>query len=137
MVNYFPRGRRRVFQAEDPERLLSLGESKQQALAQAMEELRKELAKAGMGMATYNLLAKLAAHLPGDRPDTRAMMRSLPHNVTTEMDLALWRAAQVIRAAPEARAASQARPPAAAYTSRSSGASSAPPARSAQGSPTS
>ena len=40
LVSYFPKGRRRVFQAEDPERLLSLGESKQQALSQAMEELR-------------------------------------------------------------------------------------------------
>lgn len=43
LVSYFPKGRRRVFQAEDPERLLSLGESKQQALAQAMEELRKDI----------------------------------------------------------------------------------------------
>ena len=43
LVSYFPKGRRRVFQAEDPQRLLSLGESKQQALAQAMEELRKDI----------------------------------------------------------------------------------------------
>jgi len=43
LVSYFPKGRRRVFQAEDPERLLSLGESKQQALAQAMEALRKDI----------------------------------------------------------------------------------------------
>jgi sugar-specific transcriptional regulator TrmB len=43
MVSYFPKGKRRVFQAEDPERLLSLGESKQQALAVAMEQLRKEI----------------------------------------------------------------------------------------------
>ncbi len=43
LVSYFPKGRRRVFQAEDPERLLSLGESKQQALAQAMEDLRKDI----------------------------------------------------------------------------------------------
>lgn len=43
LASYLPKGRRRVFQAEDPERLLSLGESKQQALAQAMEELRKDI----------------------------------------------------------------------------------------------
>ncbi|MEH6589373.1 MAG: helix-turn-helix domain-containing protein [Halioglobus sp.] len=43
MVSYFPKGKRRVFQAEDPERLLSLGESKQQALTVAMEQLRKEI----------------------------------------------------------------------------------------------
>ena len=43
IVSYFPRGKRRVFQAEDPERLLSLGESKQQALNQALETLRKEV----------------------------------------------------------------------------------------------
>jgi len=43
LVSYFPKGRRRVFQAEDPERLLSLGESRQQALARAMEELRKDI----------------------------------------------------------------------------------------------
>ncbi len=43
IVSYFPKGRRRVFQAEDPERLLSLGESKQQALSVAMDQLRKEI----------------------------------------------------------------------------------------------
>ncbi|MAT93764.1 MAG: transcriptional regulator [Halioglobus sp.] len=43
LVSYLPRGRRRVFQAEDPERLLSLGESRQQALSQAMEELRRDI----------------------------------------------------------------------------------------------
>ena len=43
IVSYFPKGKRRVFQAEDPERLLSLGESKQQALSQAMGQLRKEV----------------------------------------------------------------------------------------------
>ncbi|GAB5453066.1 MAG: hypothetical protein Hals2KO_33940 [Halioglobus sp.] len=43
LVSYLPKGRRRVFQAEDPERLLSLGESRQQALAQAMDELRRDI----------------------------------------------------------------------------------------------
>jgi sugar-specific transcriptional regulator TrmB len=43
LVSYLPKGRRRVFQAEDPERLLTLAQSKQQALGQAIEELRKDI----------------------------------------------------------------------------------------------
>ena len=43
IVSYFPRGKRRVFQAEDPEQLLQLGESKQHALSVAMEQLRREV----------------------------------------------------------------------------------------------
>jgi sugar-specific transcriptional regulator TrmB len=43
VVNYFPRGKRRVFQAEDPDQLLVLGERRQQALSQAMEQLRTEV----------------------------------------------------------------------------------------------
>ena len=43
VVNYFPKGRRRVFQAEDPDQLLVLGERRQQALAQAMEQLRSDV----------------------------------------------------------------------------------------------
>jgi HTH-type transcriptional regulator, sugar sensing transcriptional regulator len=43
IVSYFPQGRRRVFQAEDPERLMTLAESKQQALSQAMDQLRKDV----------------------------------------------------------------------------------------------
>ncbi|MEM0953789.1 MAG: helix-turn-helix domain-containing protein [Pseudomonadota bacterium] len=43
IVSYAPRGKRRVFQAEDPDRLLALGESKQQALGQAMEALRRDI----------------------------------------------------------------------------------------------
>jgi phosphohistidine swiveling domain-containing protein len=56
----------------------------------------------GMGMATYNMLTNLANTLPSDAndevPNTRLMMRGLSHNATTEMDLALWGAAQAIRA---------------------------------------
>ncbi len=51
----------------------------------------------GIGMAAYNLLTHLAAGLPGEDPDTRVMMRGLPENVTTEMDLALWQVSQQIR----------------------------------------
>jgi phosphoenolpyruvate synthase/pyruvate phosphate dikinase len=56
----------------------------------------------GMGMATYNMLTKLANTLSADaydeKPDTRLMMRGLSHNATTEMDLTLWGTAQAIRA---------------------------------------
>ena len=43
VVNYLPRGKRRVFQAENPDQLMQLAERKQQALAQAMEQLRNEV----------------------------------------------------------------------------------------------
>ena len=43
VVNYLPRGKRRVFQAEEPEQLLALGERRQQALSLAMDQLRKEV----------------------------------------------------------------------------------------------
>ncbi|MFQ5399140.1 MAG: PEP/pyruvate-binding domain-containing protein [Anaerolineae bacterium] len=49
----------------------------------------------GAGMASFNLLL----HLPvgEDGPDPLLLTRGLPHNVTTEMDLALWQTAQAIR----------------------------------------
>jgi sugar-specific transcriptional regulator TrmB len=43
IVSYFPRGKRRVFMAEDPERLITLGESKQHALAEALDQLKTEI----------------------------------------------------------------------------------------------
>ncbi|MCP4427002.1 MAG: phosphoenolpyruvate synthase [Chloroflexi bacterium] len=46
------------------------------------------------GMASLNLLL----HLPGEGgPEPLIVTRGLPHNVTTEMDLALWATAQTIR----------------------------------------
>ena len=49
------------------------------------------------GMASLNLLLHL--HLPTeDGPDPLTITRGLPHNVTTEMDMALWHTAQAIRA---------------------------------------
>ena len=54
----------------------------------------------GMGMATYTLLTRLADGLPSGTCDTRVMMRGMPHNVTSEMDLSLWQTAQDIRADP-------------------------------------
>ncbi len=43
VVSYFPKGKRRVFLAEDPERLITLAESKQSALSDALEQLRNEI----------------------------------------------------------------------------------------------
>lgn len=43
VVNYLPRGKRRMFQAEDPDQLLKLGERRQAALAEAMEALKTEI----------------------------------------------------------------------------------------------
>jgi rifampicin phosphotransferase len=53
-------------------------------------------------------MLRLAAALLGDDAEAgelQTVMRSLPHNVTTEMDLALWDVSQQIRADPAAAAA--------------------------------
>ena len=42
IVNYLPKGKRRIFQAEDPSRLLALAEEKQQALEKTLEDLKTE-----------------------------------------------------------------------------------------------
>jgi phosphohistidine swiveling domain-containing protein len=52
----------------------------------------------GLSMAAYRLLAHLASALPDKEIDAQVMMRGVPHNVTTEMDLALWQTAGAIRA---------------------------------------
>ncbi len=43
IVNYLPKGKRRVFQAEDPERLLDIAEAKKQALDATLNELRTDI----------------------------------------------------------------------------------------------
>jgi rifampicin phosphotransferase len=50
------------------------------------------------GMAALNLLMRLSAPIPGGRSLALEITRGLPHNVTTEMDLALWDVARAIRA---------------------------------------
>ena len=55
----------------------------------------------GMSMAALRLLTVIAARVPG-APDVLALTRGMPHNVTTAMDLALWNAAQIVRADPAA-----------------------------------
>ncbi|WP_419997378.1 PEP/pyruvate-binding domain-containing protein [Streptomyces boninensis] len=47
-------------------------------------------------------LARLLVTDPTDRAELQNVLRSLPHNVTTEMDLALWQAATRIKADPVA-----------------------------------
>jgi pyruvate,water dikinase len=49
------------------------------------------------GFAMLGLAGKLLGD-DADSDDLQGVLRSLPHNVTTEMDLALWRVATVIRA---------------------------------------
>jgi rifampicin phosphotransferase len=56
----------------------------------------------GGGLANLRLLHALAAQLPEGELRVLEMMRGLPHNVTTEMDLALWDVARVVRSHPEA-----------------------------------
>jgi pyruvate,water dikinase len=72
------------------------------------DALPRFIPRFGIGMGTYNLLSKLAASLPENTVDPRIMMRSVPRNVTTEMDLALWETAEAIHADPESRAHFQA-----------------------------
>jgi sugar-specific transcriptional regulator TrmB len=43
IVNYLPKGKRRVFQAEDPDRLLDLAEEKRQALENTLLELKTDI----------------------------------------------------------------------------------------------
>jgi phosphohistidine swiveling domain-containing protein len=51
----------------------------------------------GAGLASLRLLYVLAADLPDGERRVLELTRGLPHNVTTEMDLALWDVARTIR----------------------------------------
>ena len=59
----------------------------------------------GAGMGSLNLLRVLSNGLPPGAPNYLLLTRGLPHNVTTEMDLALWQTARAIQADPPALAA--------------------------------
>jgi len=50
------------------------------------------------GQMPLQVLIRLVADVPGGPELALELTRGLPHNVTTEMDLALWRTAQTIRA---------------------------------------
>ena len=56
----------------------------------------------GAGLGSLRLLYWLAADLPDGGRRVLEMTRGLPHNVTTEMDLALWEVARAIRTDPRA-----------------------------------
>lgn len=57
------------------------------------------------GMAMLYQLLRVAGELPGGRELALEVTRGLPHNVTTEMDLALWHTARRIQTDPAALAA--------------------------------
>jgi len=59
--------------------------------------LPKFLPLVGVGMASLNLVINLTRQAPPGAPNPMVLTRGLPHNVTTEMDLALWQTAQHIQ----------------------------------------
>ncbi len=56
------------------------------------------LPRIAAGMAPLYLLLRLSRETPAGRQTALEVTRGMPHNVTTEMDLALWQTAQAIRA---------------------------------------
>ena len=56
------------------------------------------------GQAPYQILLRQATAVPGSAELLMELTRSLPYNVTTQMDLALWRASEAIRADAQAAA---------------------------------
>jgi phosphohistidine swiveling domain-containing protein len=65
----------------------------------------------GAGMASMNLIRQVAVRSLGEEWDIWALTRAMPHNVTTEMDLALWQTATAIKADPPSLARLQGAPP--------------------------
>lgn len=55
----------------------------------------------GAGMACMNLIGQIATRSLGEGWDMWALTRGMPHNVTTEMDLALWQIADGIKGDPQ------------------------------------
>lgn len=73
------------------------------------------------GVIPLRVLYSLAQPLPNGVQDALAVTRGLPHNVTTEMDLALWSTATRIAADPESVAYFEAREAAALATDYAAG----------------
>jgi rifampicin phosphotransferase len=69
----------------------------------------RAMAPAAAGFAMLALAGKLAGARPGE---LEAVLRGLPHNVTTAMDLELWRLARIIRQDPAATELLLSTPPA-------------------------
>lgn len=56
------------------------------------------------GLGSLGALRVLAAAIPGGAHDALEATRAMPHNVTTEMDLSLWKAARAIQQDPASAA---------------------------------
>jgi phosphohistidine swiveling domain-containing protein len=65
----------------------------------------------GAGMASMNLIGQVATRSLDEEWDIWALTRGMPHNVTTEMDLALWGTAVAIKDDPPSLARFQGAPP--------------------------
>jgi rifampicin phosphotransferase len=63
-----------------------------------VQMLPRLVAGIAAGQAPYQILLRQAEALPNGAELLMEVARGLPHNVTTEMDLALWRTSQAIRA---------------------------------------
>ncbi|OQX34847.1 MAG: hypothetical protein B0D91_11755, partial [Oceanospirillales bacterium LUC14_002_19_P2] len=72
IVSYFPKGKRRVFRAEDPERLLQLAEEKQNALKHTIEQLKTDIIP--IVFSNYCITAHWREHKLNNRPAS-------PHNL--------------------------------------------------------
>ena len=57
----------------------------------------------GTGLMAFHAISRLAVHAGIPEETVHRLSRGLPHNVTTEMDLALWEAARSIGSNPEDR----------------------------------
>ena len=66
--------------------------------------LPRFVSRFAVAMGTLNLLVHAERELPGGEGQALTLARGLPHNVTTEMDLALWGTAEAIRADPASSA---------------------------------
>ncbi len=95
MESWLAKLQTRIQSAESPVQLLTL--VRRTASDAFYFLLPQFVPRFAVGMASYNLLTKLAARLPDENIDTRVMMRGLPDNVTTAMDLGLWKVSQDIR----------------------------------------
>lgn len=92
----------RVSQVEDLQTLAGVLQELYILLPQTLLPFLASGAISGIG--SLQLLLRLSKHLPDGSQMVMELTRGLPHNVTTEMDLALWDTAQVIQADPESAA---------------------------------
>jgi pyruvate,water dikinase len=85
------------------ETLTQLLEALDGAVRRAFPTLFKALLPAFVpGIGSFYRLLALAERLPGGETLALQVARGMPHNVTTEMDLALWAAARQVQAYPAA-----------------------------------